>query len=152
MTTVSRQNQIRGILFFLLSGLLTWWFVTASPLYVSNRQMILSAVIAGGKWGVQVLLALLCLKDKKWVFIKNIGWVCLAGSLVLIPYILLSNLQISNDPGFFVGSLIAAVLLMIYCYFKAVKASAVSLKWWHFWLLCLTIAISLQLTIVFKII
>jgi len=41
---------------------------------------------------------------------------------------------------------------MILLYRNAVLKSQVSLGWWYFWLCCLALAISLQLTVVFKLI
>jgi len=43
------------VLYFGLSTLLTWWFVVFSPLYISQKQMILSTAVAGGKWSIQVV-------------------------------------------------------------------------------------------------
>ncbi len=73
------------ILYFFISTLLTWCFVILSPLYISSNQMLLSTCIAGGKWTLQILLAYFILKDKKWLYIKNLAGVCLIGSIVLIP-------------------------------------------------------------------
>jgi len=111
----------------------------------------LSTLIAGGKWGLQIILAFLILGKQKWFFVKNIGFVCFLGSCVLLPYILLSKMSITNDPLLFTGSIIAAVVAMIFYYYKAVKLSMVALSWWYFWLICLAVAIGLQLTIVFHV-
>jgi hypothetical protein len=114
--------------------------------------MLLSTAIAGGKWLVQILLALIFLKDKKWVFIERIGFVCLKGSCFLFPYIVLNLIAPTRDPRLFVYSLVIAVLAMIYFYYKATRQSAVSVFWWVIWLFFLAIAILLQITIVFQII
>jgi hypothetical protein len=114
--------------------------------------MILSTIIAGAKWGLQILLAIIFLKGKRWEFIKNIGFVCFTGSLILIPYIILRIMHWANNAIYFWGSLVIAVLAMIMLYYRAVKLLGVSITYWFFWLLCLIIAISLQLTIVFHII
>ena len=100
----------------------------------------------------KIIIAFLFLKEKKWEFIKNIGWVCLAGSLVLIPYIISAKMQWAADSNFFIGSLFAAVVLMIWRYYKAVVKTGVSIKYWYFWLVCLAAAITLQLTVVFHVV
>ena len=120
-----------------------------SPLYISNEQMLLSTSIAGGKWAIQILLGLIFLDSKRWAFIKEIGFVCLIGSCLLLPYILLSISKISDDPKLFIGSLMLAVFVMIFFYFKAIKKLELPIKWWLFWLLCLAVAVTLQLTVVF---
>jgi hypothetical protein len=78
--------------------------------------------------------------------------VCLIGSILLVPYILSAGLGISDEPMFFFGSLILAVLVMIFRYYFEVTNLQVSLAWWYFWLLCLTIAVNMQLTLVFNVI
>jgi hypothetical protein len=40
---------------------------------------------------------------------------------------------------------------MIILYRNAVVKSEIAMGWWYFWLFCLAIAISLQLTVVFKV-
>lgn len=138
------------ILYFILSAILTWLFIILCPMYVSTRQMILSTGIAGSKWMIQIVLGLALLKDKSFIFLKKIGLVCLTGSVILIPYIISATLKISNSSAFFFGSLIAAVIAMIILYYKAVKQTEISIKWWGFWLICLATAIFLQLAIVFN--
>lgn len=145
------RNHILAICHFALSTLFTWWFVMVSPLYISNEQMVLSTVVAGGKWAIQIIAALMLLSKRRWEFVREIGFVCLAGSCVLLPYVLFSILHWSSDARFFVGSLVVAVVLMIILYHKAVKLLFLPSAWWYGWLVCLCIAVSLQLTIVFHV-
>jgi hypothetical protein len=143
---------VRAGIYFLLSTIITWLFIVKSPLYFSSRQQILSCSIAGAKWGIQILLALLFLGIKKWVFIERIGFTCLIGSIVLLPYYFSAALSWNSSSQFFTGSLIVAILAMIVSYYRNIKSIAVNVKWWLFWLACLAIAISLQLTLVFHVI
>ncbi len=143
------QNLILFGVYFAMSFLLTWFFVMLCPLYISEEQMLLSTAIAGGKWGIQIVLALLFLKEKSFIFLRKIGFVCFIGSCILIPYILSAYFGFSNAGQFFFASLIVCVLTMIYVYYRVVFQLKISLKWWLIWLLCLGIAISLQLTVVF---
>jgi hypothetical protein len=141
----------QAILYFTISTAITWWFVILSPLYGSTEQMLLSTSIAGGKWAIQLGLGLIFLKEKRYRFLREIGYVCLIGSLLLLPYVLSASMNLANAAEFFTGSLILAVLVMIYLYFKAIRSVQISIMWWVFWLFCLSIAISLQLTVVFKV-
>jgi hypothetical protein len=143
------RNLLLFFLYFFLSAVLTWGFVIVSPLYISNEQLLLSTAVAGGKWGIQIILGVFLLKEKALVFLKNIGFVCLVGSLILIPYIVFASLNIAESAPFFVGSLAVSVAAMIILYYKAVRYSDISIFWWIFWLLCLATAITLQLTVVF---
>ena len=144
-----QKDFFPAILYFALSTLLTWWFVKISPLYISQEQMLLSTAVAGGKWAIQVFAGLVFLGEKRWAFVKEIGFVCLIGSCILIPYIALAAFSIANTPPFFVGSLVLAVVAMIFFYYKAISKLDLSSRWFLMWLLCLAIAVTLQLTVVF---
>ncbi len=116
-------------------------------LYFSQDKMLLSCAIAGAKWGIQLLAALLWLPGKKWVFIRRIGFVCLIGSCVLLPYCLAADIRLSGHG--FVLSLILAVAVMIALYHRAVRRTTISQKWFWGWTACLATAISLQVFVVF---
>ena len=139
-------------LYFLLSSLITSLFISVSPLYVGKQQMILSCSIAGAKWGIQIFAALFFLKDKKWLFVRKIGFTCFTGSAILLPYCFYSAGGSFDNNIFFIISLITAVITMIPLYYFIVKKCGVDLRWWLGWLLCLATAISLQLTVVFHVI
>ena len=141
-----------AIIYFILSTLITWWFVAVCPLYSGLQQKLLSTGIAGAKWSLQIALAFLFLKNIKWDFIKNIGATCLVGSIILLPYALMATCSKYNSAIFFVSSLLIAVAVMIVLYYKNVKKTNVSIKWFWGWIICLAIAITLQLTVVFSII
>ncbi len=149
------DNYIKNIpitiIYFLLSTIITWWFIQEGKfLYISPDKMLLSCTIAGAKWGIQIIAALLYLKDKKWEFIKRIAFVCFVGSCILLPYCLFGFIQTLDKS--FLFSLIAAVLVMIALYYKSVLQLQVSTKWFWGWVGCLAIAISLQLFVVFNIV
>jgi hypothetical protein len=142
----------QALVYFILSTLITWWFVDVCPLYDSLQQKLLSTGIAGAKWGLQIAAGYFFLQEKKWLFLKNIGSTCLVGSIILLPYAVLASFSHFNSPTFFVVSLLIAVLVMIVLYFLNVKRSGISTKWFWGWIFCLAIAITLQLTVVFSII
>lgn len=137
--------------YFTLSTVITWWFIVVSPLYISVEQMLWSCGIAGGKWMLQLMAAFVFLKEKKWDFMRRIGFVCLIGSLILVPYCVAASFHLTDQANFFAGSLIVAVLVMIFLYYQAVRQMKINLFWWIGWLICLAIAISLQLTVVFNV-
>lgn len=143
------KNILLAVFYFVTSTFITWWFIDEGKLlYLSQSAMILSCAIAGGKWGIQIAAALFFLNEKKWEFIRQIGFVCFVGSCILIPYcvfVFVKQLYVS-----FAFSLIFSVLAMMIMYYKAVVKTKVSLKWFWGWLLCLAIAISLQLLVIFK--
>lgn len=137
--------------YFVASTLITWWFIEASPLYTSLQQKLLSCGIAGAKWSIQIIAAWFLLKEKKWLFLKNIGLTCFIGSIILLPYAVLSNASGINGQNFFLGSLLLAVAVMILMYAISVRSTGVKIYWWLGWLVCLAIAVTLQLTVVFHV-
>jgi hypothetical protein len=143
--------MLKSGIYFSLSTLITWWFIVQSPLYTSLQQQLLSCGIAGAKWGIQIVAALLWLGPNKWTFIKNIGRACLWGSVLLLPYAGASFLWGANGPYFFVGSLVLSVATMIVLYAIGTKHAGAKMGWWLFWLLCLAVAVTLQLTVVFPV-
>jgi hypothetical protein len=149
---MNKKNIYFAILYFGLSAVITWLFVDACPLYTSVQQKLLSTGIAGAKWGLQIAAAFLFLGTRKWEFIKNIGAVCMAGSIVLLPYTISSFFSKESGSMFFIHSILLAVFLMIGLYFLNILRSGLPLKWFGGWLVCLGIAITLQLTVVFSVI
>jgi len=148
----NNKTIYQALIYFFLSTIITWWFVDVCPLYTSLQQKLLSTGIAGAKWSLQIVAAYFFLKNKRWEFIKNIGIVCLVGSVILLPYAILASYSRFNSATFFVSSLLIAVIVMIGLYYFYVKKAAVSLQWFWRWIICLAIAITLQLTVVFPVI
>lgn len=143
------KNCLIALLLFGLSAIITWYFIqTGKALYISQRQMILSCGIAAAKWAIQLIAALLFLENKKWVFIQQIAFTCFLGSLILLPYCLFDGIRQTTNS--FLASLIIAVLLMIISYYRAVRKTRLSIKWFLGWIICLAIAILLQLFWVFS--
>ena len=134
---------------FIASFAITARFVyDGSEHYSSDDSMMLSTVIAGTKWGLQIIAAFLFLGIKKWAFIRRISVVCLVGSVALLPYCMLESQQ--EKENYFFGSLILSVLIMIPLYYMAVQKMKISLLWFIGWFTCLAIAIMLQLVVVFQ--
>jgi hypothetical protein len=140
-----------ALFYFTVSTLITWWFIQECPLYTSMQQKLLSCGIAGAKWGIQIAAALLLLQQKKWVFVKNIGFTCLVGSVILLPYAIAAWLWGAHNTNFFARSLLLAVAVMIFMYAQSTKKAGVHMRWWLGWLFCLAVAVTLQLTVVFDV-
>jgi hypothetical protein len=145
------KDILPALIYFFLSTVITWWFIAVSPLYISEDQMLLSCGIAGGKWMVQLIAGFILLHEKRWEFIRRIGFTCFIGSFILLPYCLSSVMKFNDSSEFFLASLIFSVVTMILIYYRSVKKCRISLLWWIAWLLCLAIAVSLQLTVVFHV-
>jgi hypothetical protein len=148
---MNRKPLILAILYFVLATLITWWFIKESPLYTSQKQQLLSCGIAGGKWAIQILAALIVLKERRWVFIKDIGMTAFAGSIILLPYAILGSVFGINGKDFFLGSLTISIALMVFMYAISVRHSRLHIAWWLGWLICLSIAIILQLRLIFDV-
>ena len=146
------KKILLAIIYFVLSAIITWWFVEVCPLYSSMQQKLLSTGIAGAKWSIQIAAAFFFLKNIKWGFIKNIGNTCLVGAVILLPYAIAASFLNYNSAAFFLLSLLIAVVVMIVLYFLNVRTTGVSIKWFWGWIFCLAIAITLQLTVVFSVI
>lgn len=146
-----RQHAFYIAFNFIVSFALTSLFVILYPVYVSKEQMVLSTSIAGGKWMLQIVAALLILGNGKWTFISVLSRVCLTGSIILIPFILSSYFDWNASAYFFVSSLIVAVMAMTGSYYYHLRKFSFSIYWFFLWLVLLTTAILLQLTIVFKV-
>lgn len=146
---MNKPHLTKAAIYFGISLILTTLFVLACPLYISQEQLILSLSFAGGKWVLQIFLAIAILRRRTASFIHGMGRVCLMGSMMLIPYILSAWLEISDDQWFFFGSLLLAILIMVFRYYTEVTRLNLSLAWWYFWLFCLTVAVGLQMTVVF---
>jgi multisubunit Na+/H+ antiporter MnhB subunit len=147
----TQKNVGFAFLWFSLSALLTVLFIANKFwAYNSVNSMILSGCIAGAKWIIQIITGFLFLKEKKWAFVNRIGFVCFIGSTLLFLYNLLYFFSLPIG-GFsqFVLSIGISVGVMILLYYKAVKKTGLSIRWFLFWLLCLGMAVFLQITLVF---
>ena len=114
---MNKPHLIRALVYFSVALIVTTLFIKVCPLYISRNQMLLSLSIAGRKWILQAIAALVFLKHLSVRFLHGIGRVSLLGSLLLIPYTLLAWLDINNDPQFFFGSLVVAVTAMVFRYY-----------------------------------
>ena len=145
------KNIFLAVLYFLLATVLSGIFINNNTsLYSSVNVMILSGSIAGAKWMIQILAALFLLKEKKWDFVRRIGFVCFIGSAILFVYYIIDFLKLQLN-GFspFVVAIGLSVLVMIVMYYRAVKKTGISIAWFLGWMICLAIAILLQVFVVF---
>jgi hypothetical protein len=141
------RDWIIATLGFVASLALTLLFIQSFDGYISHSQMMLSGAIAGGKWGIQLLLAAILLEEKRWSYFREMGMVCGIGSCMLIPYIL-----VGGSWAFFLGSLILCVFIMAWLVVSRLAAIGVTRRWVVLWFALLAVAVSLQLTVVFDVI
>jgi len=144
--TTRQANQITTIIGFGISTILTSLFIQSYSGYISQQQMLLSGLIAGGKWAIQLSIAWFILKDKKWLYYRELGLICALGSLILLPYILSPN-----GWQYFLGSLILCVTTMTGLICWRLPSIGLNKFWPALWFTLLIIAVTLQLTIVFKV-
>jgi hypothetical protein len=130
---------------FLLSTLLTIAFIVRYDRYPSPGVMAFSGSIAGGKWALQILLGYLLLGEKRWLYIVQLATTCLIGSMILIPFAILGG-----GPPFFFGSLVASVLIMAIDIRMRLWQIKLPTRWYLLWLGFLALAVTLQLTVVFR--
>lgn len=138
-----RQALEIAIAFF-LSTVITALFIRAYGGYVSQETMILSGSIAGGKWAIQIVLGWFLLGEKRWIYIRTLAITCLIGSLVLLPFAI-----ISGTTAFFFGSLLASICAMGISIVLHLKSIGFPWQWQALWFFLLSIAVTLQLTVVF---
>ena len=81
-----KKNIFSAAIYFFLSTIITWFFIEHSHQYANENKKLLSAFIAGAKWSLQIFAAFILLKDKKWLFIKNIAFTCFIGAVILLPF------------------------------------------------------------------
>jgi hypothetical protein len=145
------KNILLAFIYFLLSTVLTGFFIIYKYwLYPSVNAMVISGLIAGAKWMLQLAAAGIWLGKEKWIFIKQLGLICLIGSCLLYTYNLMSYLPIPfSSFTQFIVAIAIAVITMTFLYYWAVKRVRLPLKWFIGWIICLVIAIVLQITIVF---
>ena len=149
--TAQNKNILLSLVYFLLATVVTGIFIANKFwLYSSVNAMILSGCVAGVKWLIQIVAAFVLLKELKWVFIRRIGFVCFIGSVILFVYYIFNFLPLPLG-GFsqFILSIGLSVLVMIAMYYRAVKKTGLSIAWFLGWILCLIIAIILQVFVVF---
>jgi len=131
---------------FALSIIFTGWFIGSFGGYLSKETMVLSGSIAGGKWAIQMIFGWCVLSEKRWLYLGQLAATCLTGSLTLVPFAILSG-----GPLFFFGSLLASIFVMTASTIIRLKVIGLSWRWPALWLVLLSVAVGLQLTVVFHI-
>jgi predicted DCC family thiol-disulfide oxidoreductase YuxK len=123
-----------SVLITILLGLSLRPFVGA--IYVKNEAVKL-LLIAGTGWLLQVILAVLFLKEKALDYVGHLCTIMLAGVFIQVPWILFyfcSGLQIIWLP---VLSLICSSAYMLYLHISRVRYLEISRRWTLSWFLLL---------------
>ena len=148
---VRNKLILSAFVYFFLSALLTSLFISQKTwLYSSLNAMIISGMIAAVKWLIQVVAALVFLRDRKWAFIRRIGATCLIGSAMLFSYNLMYflKLPLSGLSQFYLA-IVLSVSVMIMRYYRSVKETGLPLLWFWVWIVCLAISVILQIILFF---
>ncbi len=145
----TKPHLTRATVYFGLSLALMVLFALTCPFPLSRDQLTKSISILMAVWILQVLAAILLLRKRRASFIHGMARASLMGMLIFIPYILSAWLEISNDSVFFFGSMMLAILIMVFRYHAEVIRLHLSMSWWYLWLISLIVVIGLQMTVVF---
>jgi len=86
------------------------------------------------------------LGEKKWSYYREMGLICAVGSGILIPYIITSGPWV-----YFLSSLIGCVIVMAGLIVWRLSKIGLGKFWIALWFGLLAIAVTLQLTIVFRV-
>ena len=141
----------KAIIYFLLSIVITWWFIVANPVYNTFRFKLVAMSIASLVWGIQVVGAFVFLKEKKYLFLEKAGLVCFWGSAFLLISVLVNfilqpgaemRLQVSGI------NVLLSVVLMAVLFARFLKRLQLSYSWVILWLLCLAVAVPTQAKLV----
>lgn len=143
------RNAITAIINFAASVMITAWFIEQKFGYVVTPEaVLLSNLVACGKWVVMVIAAIILLETNKWVFIRRMSFASLAGSCAMFSVYVFRYIPVSSWEQFTYATVLA-VLMMIIFFFKAVINTQLSLKWFAGWMIILIISILLQIKVVF---
>lgn len=145
MSAISR-HLCYILICFALSTVFTALFIRAYGGYVSTEIMVLSGLIAGGKWAIQMVAGWLLLGGRRWQYLRDLGTTCLAGSCVLIPFALFPG-----PAAFFFGSLLACIIVMTGILIFLQRRAKLPWRWSGLWMILLASAVTLQLTVVFHV-
>lgn len=131
------------VMTLLIAILLTALFGTSLKNYfedVSNveaaKQMLL---MAGTGWVLQILLALVNLRDKALDYIGHLGSIMVVGLLILVPSILLHALTDIKTPWIPALSVMLSSGYMLYLHINRVRYLEISQGWTISWFLLLQV-------------
>jgi hypothetical protein len=141
---MKNKNHLLFILFTVLfSSVVTWWFgiSVGHYLYIINGFKML--LIAGTGWFIQIIIAVMFLKNEKIAYLTHLSINMIIGVLLLIPGIILSSLTGYQFVLIPIVSVCISSSVMLWQHIKRVKNIGIS-QWytvsWFF---------SLQLTAAF---
>jgi predicted DCC family thiol-disulfide oxidoreductase YuxK len=104
------------------------------PISSGGIDMLL---IAGTGWGIQVLLAILLLKEKRMDYIGHLGVIMLIGVLVLLPGICVSWLTEYQYPAIPFVSVLLSSGLMCRQHFARIRSLGLTQLWTLAWFMVL---------------
>jgi hypothetical protein len=145
------QASIKAFFYFIGSIITTFLFIRANPVYNTFSFQLMVFGIAATVWGIQVIGALLFLKEKKYDFLCEAGKVCFWGSaFLLLPVAINFYIRPSTNVQLQLSAfgVLASVLMMAILFFLFLKRLHLSYGWLVIWLASLCIAVPLQAKLV----
>lgn len=97
-------------------------------------QMVL---IAGTGWVLQILIALVALREKALDYIGHLGSIMVVGLLILVPWILVSALTRTHAAYLPAASVVVSSLTMLFMHISRVRHLQLSQAWTVSWFLLL---------------
>lgn len=140
--------MLQTALLFLFGGFVTAVF--SGSLVVLTRDVSLTEVLVVGlivpsfTWIVQgaasAMLLPAALRDRYW---NELGWICLIGSMALLPAAIVNMTRATPDPRISVANVLASVSIMGLDLFRRAKRAGIPRGWPIAWLItiCLNMAI-----------
>jgi len=139
---------LQTALLFLSGGLVTAVF--SGSLFVLARDVSLTEVLVVGMivpsftWVVQCIASALLLpaamRDRYW---RDLGWICLLGSVALLPAAVVNFTMDQPDLRVSIANVLASVSIMGLDLFRRTKADGTPRGWPVAW--CLTISLNMAI-------
>jgi hypothetical protein len=145
------QASVKAFFYFIASIIITFLFIKANPVYNTFSFQLMAFGIAATVWGIQLIGALIFLKDKKYDFLYEAGKVCFWGSaFLLLPVVINFYIRPSANVQLQLSAIgvLASVLMMAILFFLFVKRLHLSYGWLVTWLASLCVAVPLQAKLV----
>jgi predicted DCC family thiol-disulfide oxidoreductase YuxK len=105
-------------------------FIKGKSLIQSALEMIL---IAGAGWTIQLVIALIFMKDKKLDYVGHFGSIMVVGLLVFSPWITLQNIFHFSNLWFPIISIVFSSGVMLWLHYERVKYLKLDQAWTVSW-------------------
>jgi hypothetical protein len=125
----------------LLSVILTAWLgISLKPFFpgVSSMDaMVQMLLIAGTGWVLQILLAIVFLRERALDYIGHLGSIMVVGLLILVPWMLIHTVSGIVNPYVPAVSVLASSSVMLYLHYHRARYLELHQRWTLSWLFLL---------------